>query len=205
MRFLPGLLLGVAVALAVTAEGCNDRACLEWNEMAEGSCPAQADALGFFGECSDVKKVLSAPTYLADEGGLCCYDVIHRPLASPIPCRVTTTTTTRMTGTGGTTSIPETGGAHPTSSSSETTTTTVFDAGACDSCAQVLAGGNNGDVCSGTATETFTQLVTCACGSQGACEASCHNFCGLGEKPSPSCHTCLGASCAAELAGCEAN
>ncbi|HEY4119132.1 MAG TPA: hypothetical protein VGM56_14800 [Byssovorax sp.] len=63
------------VALAALPACGPDRACFEWT-AAQGDCPAQEDALTFFGGlCSDVASVDSGPELL--DGTLCCYDVTN--------------------------------------------------------------------------------------------------------------------------------
>ncbi|HVY46559.1 MAG TPA: hypothetical protein VHB21_11800, partial [Minicystis sp.] len=86
----------VLVALAISAPGCATRACFTWSE-AEGACPSQHDALDFFGTCTAIKAVDSAPTFIASDG-LCCYDVRELSDDSFFRCG---STNTSPPGTGG--------------------------------------------------------------------------------------------------------
>jgi hypothetical protein len=200
MRFLPWLVIGASVALAVTAEGCTDRACFEWSKQAQGACPAQADARDFFGECSDVKQVDSGPSYLDDLGGLCCYDVTHSAPGKFIPCQMSTTTRTTTPSTGG-----STGTSTNVGTGGSTGTTTPLGTGGgpatCQTCSEAMASGNSGDFCAG-ASDFFVALETCAC---NGCATSCHDFCALGAAPTGTCSSCFEASCPSEVADCQSN
>ncbi len=205
MRFLPWLVMGAAVTLAVTAEGCADRACLEWRQQAEGACPRQADAQPFFGVCSDVKAVVSEPTFLADMGGLCCYDVTHRAAEKSIPCNGSTTTTTTTHQTTGTdTTTTGTGGAGGTSSTGTSTPQTGGGGASpsCEICDEALMNGNSGNLCTGASSNAFVGLVTCACAD---CAAACHDFCNVGAAPSDACSTCFDGACPSEVSACTSN
>jgi hypothetical protein len=116
--------MSAAVAFAISAQGCDDRACFEWAE-AVGPCPSQTAAPQYFGDCSDVTAVKSGPTFIDDLGGLCCYDVTHNDNHF-IPCSDTTTTGQRTTTTVGTTGDSTASGSTTTTPSTTGTRTSTF-------------------------------------------------------------------------------
>jgi hypothetical protein len=125
---LPVVVMGAAIAFALSAEGCDDRACLEWSASL-GACPSQGDARMYFGECSDVTAVLSGPSFIDDDGGLCCYDVKHTD-AHVIHCSDETSTNggpndgASFSGSSETSTSEPSTRSFPTTGTTSTTTTT---------------------------------------------------------------------------------
>ena len=199
MRLLPLFLLAVlGLALALSAEGCNDRACFEWSPP-QGPCPGQKDAIGFFGGCGSISAVKSGPSS-EEDGTLCCYDVVSVGQGEPPECSSEPTTTVP------TTTFTETSGGGSTFTSTPTFTTTTGEGGAppCATCAEALSAGNAGTICAGNAEGDFAALSQCAC-TQENCADACNKFCSVGEAPNAGCNDCLGNECAPEAAACQAN
>ncbi len=66
-----------ALALSLATTGCDKVGCFEWTEL-EGECPAQEEALDYFGGSTcggEVQSVDSEPEF---DGDYCCYDITKR-------------------------------------------------------------------------------------------------------------------------------
>jgi hypothetical protein len=70
----PILFFALTFALPLAAAGCDKRACFFWTE-AEGACPAQDEAIDFFGDGFCESPIESVDSEGDFDGELCCYDI----------------------------------------------------------------------------------------------------------------------------------
>jgi hypothetical protein len=68
------LLLLATAALALATAGCGKIGCFQWTE-AEGACPAQDEALAYFGGGQCGSAIESVDSEGEFDGQYCCYDI----------------------------------------------------------------------------------------------------------------------------------
>lgn len=196
MRASRLLFAAATVALSFTVTGCGRQACFTWTE-AEGSCPAQAEALPFFTSPDCPGKVVSVDSEATRrlDLGLCCYDVTERELSNESLCG--------NGGFGGAGSTESSGFVSSTGQggSSAVSTSGAGGSAQCSHCSDAFEFAPMQPLCPGSEL-LFKTMSGCACG--GACSADCSDSFCAGSSTSMACFTCLEdkAGCMMEFSAC---
>lgn len=200
---LGGCLL--VLSLPFFGAGCSDTACFQWTE-AEGACPAEEDALGFFQDvnCPELSEINSVEGEGFFEDNACCYPVTRRENEDffgdcfggfPTPSGVSAIAVgvSGAGGSGGVFTGSGTGGVGGVGGMGGTGGSAI-----CTRCGEFLAGEGNGDFCEGSLA-LFNELSDCMC--KTLCTDACASECSMGSLPSSMlCNQCV----ADESSGCGA-
>lgn len=192
-RIVRAFFAAAVLVLPVSAASCGRTACFQWT-AAEGSCPAQDEAMQFFHEPKCPGAVVTVDSEGSFDGELCCYAVTQEEIAFDFfdtPCV--------GSGAGGF------GGSNNVGSSVVVGAGGALPSPGCFQCGDTLFGGVTAlDLCS-FSLELFDALFSCSCVPDGACTNICAgDLCGGAGFVGDACFSCLSESpeCAVQLDEC---